>query len=92
MNTYIFNVLSRRYTKPGLQVEEKPRANHKYKKNNYSDDGLSGYTASSLKADSHRYILFVCMVCAFFFFSLQPGLSISLTLATLLMVQDKECI
>ena len=30
----------------------------------YSDDGLSGYTVSSLKAVRHRYILFVFMVCS----------------------------
>ena len=39
---------------------KKNRAHHKYKKE-YSDDGLFGYTVSSLKAARHRYILFVFM-------------------------------
>ena len=42
----------------------------------YSDDGLSGYIVSSLKALRHQYILSVFMVCSFFF-RLQSGLSIS---------------
>ena len=41
----------------------------------YSDDGLSGYTVSSLKADRHRYFLFVYTVSSAFF-HLQSGLSI----------------
>ena len=40
----------------------------------YSDDGLSGYTVSSLKAVRHRYILFVFMVCSVVFFARSPGL------------------
>ena len=57
--------LGPRYKKPGLQAE-KNWAHHKYKQ--YSDDGLSGYTVSSLTAVRHRYILFVFMVSLVFFF------------------------
>ena len=34
--------LDRKYTKPGLQSEKKSRAHHKFKKNNCSNDALSG--------------------------------------------------
>ena len=37
----------------------------KYKKG-YGDDGLSGYTVSSLKAVRHHYFLFVSMVSSAF--------------------------
>ena len=45
------------------------------KQKEYSDDGLSGYTVSSLKAVRHRLIdiLFVFMVCSFFS-ACSPGL------------------
>ena len=51
------------------------RTHHKYKKY-YSYGGLSGYTASSLKAVRHRYILFAFMEGSFF--CLQFRLSIPL--------------
>ena len=54
---------------------KKNGAHHKYKKG-YSDNGLSGYTVSSLKAGPHRYILFVFMM-SLAFFRLKSGLSIS---------------
>ena len=41
---------------------------------NYSDDGLSGYTVSSLGAVHHRFFLYLWCVR---FFRLQSGLSIS---------------
>ena len=44
---------------------KKNRAHHKYK--DYSDDGRYSFTVSGLKAVRHRYILFVFMVCSFFF-------------------------
>ena len=40
----------------------------------YSDDGLSGYTVSSLKAVRRRYILFVFMVGSFLFSACSSGL------------------
>ena len=72
-------------TKPGLQAERN-RAHHYYtqkkktnkqtnkKKNDYSDDVLS---VSSLNPVRQRNILFVFMVCPFFF-RLQSGLSKSI--------------
>ena len=51
----------------------------------YSDDGLSGYTVSSLKAHRHRYILFEFMVSSAFF-RLQSGLTISWALQCLNML------
>ena len=63
-----------RYTESGLRAENN-WAHHDYKKNN-SYDGLSEYFVSSFKEVRHRYILFVFMVCLFFF-GLQSGLSIS---------------
>ena len=50
--------------------EKKKSIYHKYKKK-YSDDALSDYTGSSLKAVSHRYILFVFLVS---FSACSPGL------------------
>ena len=60
------SVVSPKYTKPGLQAE-KNRAHINTKK--FSDDGLSGYTVSSLQAARHRYryILFVFMGSSRFF-------------------------
>ena len=75
-NSRIAFALGRRYTKPGLQAEN--RAYHTYKKNN-SDDGLSGYTVSSLKAVRHCFCI---MVCSGFFFRLPSRLSISWALAS----------
>ena len=41
------------------------KTEHNINTKKYSDDGLSGYTVSSLKTGHHRYILF--MVCSAFF-------------------------
>ena len=40
----------------------KNRAHHKYKKNNYSDDGLPSSWIQYKQTVRHRYILFVFMV------------------------------
>ena len=61
-----FDVQGSIYTKPGLQAEKKNQVHHKIQKE-YRDDGLSVYTVSSLKTVGHHYILFVSMVCSFFF-------------------------
>ena len=53
----------------------KKKLSSSYIHKEYSDDGLSGYTESNLKAVRHRYILFVYIVLVFF--RLQSGLSIS---------------
>ena len=53
-----------------INEETHPKAQEEY-----SDDGFSGYTVSSLKTVRHRYILFVFMVCSAFF-RLQSGFSI----------------
>ena len=47
---------------------EKNRAQHKYKKR-YSDNGLSDYTVSSLKAVRHRYNYSFCIYGVLDFFS-----------------------
>ena len=54
---------------------KKNQAHHKNKKG-YSNDVLSGYAVSSLKAVRYRYILFVFMVNSAYF-RLQYGLSMS---------------
>ena len=62
--------LGPRYTKPGRQAEKTELT---IKQKEYSDDGLSGYTVSSLKAVRLRYILFVSMVSSVFI-ACSPGL------------------
>ena len=57
--------LGPRYTKPGLQAVKNNELTIIQKE--YSDDRLSGYTVSSLKAVRRRYILFVFMVSSVFF-------------------------
>ena len=59
-------VLGPRYTKPGLLEEKKTPSSPSIQKE-YSDDGLSGYTVSTLKAVRRRCILFVFMVSSVFF-------------------------
>ena len=64
--------LGRIYTKPGLLAEKKQPSKPQLQKE-YSNDGLSGHTVSSLNAVRHRYILDF-IVCSVFFFRLQYGL------------------
>ena len=45
----------------GLSLKKK-QPSSLYIQKEYRNDGLSGYTVSSLKAFCHRYILFVLMV------------------------------
>ena len=78
------SLVGRRYTKPRLQAKKKNQYTiNTKKKYMYSDDALSDYTGSSLKAVSHRYILFVFLMS---FFRLQSGLSISWALHTFVLL------
>ena len=68
-------VLGRRYTKPGLQAEKKTEHTKINIRKEYSDDGLSEYNVSSLKAVRHRYILYVAVFMVSSVFSAcSPGL------------------
>ena len=67
--------LGPRCTKPGLQAGKKKRAHHKYRKNNYSSDGLpSSWIHQTV---GHLFFSFCIYGYLGFFFRLQSGLSIS---------------